>query len=106
LVRAVRHERYVFAASDQSCGKTEWRHKYFVARCFIVKAEAITIGADFYKSAGKGLRLLGSDCLFNCGNNNSLIARMQRITPEAMFDVGHQQFLMLLLVIASQFSQR
>ncbi len=58
MIATVSHEGHIFAASDQSCGKTEWLHKNFVARQFIVEAKGIAFGADFYKSACKGLRLL------------------------------------------------
>src|SRR6266436_6064275 len=103
-VTAIFNEREIFAASDQTSCQPERRDKNFVARRFIVKAEGMGHSADFTQAFSIRLRLLCDACLAH-GLRYAVIRRPQRAGPERMLDVGNDQLLMLLLVIASQLNQ-
>ncbi len=103
-VSAIFHEREILAASDQTRCQAEPRYKNLVARRFIVKAEAARRGADFMQTFRVGSRLL-RDSRLPRGLRQVVIRGPQRAGPECMLDVGNDQLLVLLLVIASQLNQ-
>ena len=77
-----------------------------MARSFAIEAEALAVVSDLHHAAiefvvrrRRAVRLADRD------RARILIGRMQRVLREQVQDVGHQKFLMLLFVVATEFDQ-
>src|SRR5260370_9900945 len=63
------------------------------------------VGANFAETLRVRLRSLYRSGRLGRANRREMVRRPQRVGPKRMFDVGDQQFLVLLFVIDAQFRQ-
>src|SRR6266571_709829 len=101
-VPAIVYERKIFSASCQSHGETERPQKHFVPRAFIVKIKRFAFSSDLVQSLGIRLRFLLRRAAGRRRYDGGLIRGMERVAPEAVLDIGDEQFLVLLLMVEAE----
>ena len=76
-------------------------------RPLAVEAKALAVVSDLHHAAIEfAVRRRRAVGLADCNGARILVGRTQRVLREQVQNVGEQQFLMLLFVIAAEFDQR
>ena len=73
-----------------------------VPRCFVVEGEAVARGAYAVQSARTRAERVVFDCHSRTGLQRARYCRSQRVGGEHVFDIGKNQFLVLLFVVQSE----
>ena len=105
-IAAVGHERHPFRIGDEPVREFVRFEQHAMPRPLAIEGEACAVVSDLHHAAielpiGRR-RAVG---LADRDRAGILVGRTQRVLREQMQDVGEQQFLMLLFVIAAEFDQ-
>ena len=106
-IAAVGHELHPFGVADQSVRKLERLDERAMPRALAIEGEALAIVSHLNAAAVEFV--IGRRRVVGLADRDGawiLVSRMQRVLREQMQDVGQQQFLMLLFMIAAELDQR